>query len=115
MVPNYISGVELGYFNILQRPCMCFSSYAAGHPRTYPMAFARRVVDLFEDLKKAKKGQPALPNAVPPAVKTFAEMEWGSPSDVGFADLPSVYKYLRFGKDLLIPPEWAGMFPKRIN
>ena len=83
-------------------------------PRAYPVAFARRVVDLFEDLKNGKKGQPELPNNLPSAIETFSDMKWSGSSTFAFADLASVYKYLRFGKELSIPNEWTGMFPKRI-
>jgi hypothetical protein len=78
------------------------------------VAFARRVVDIFEDLKKGRKGQPKLPSNLPPATETFSGMTWASTCNYRFADLQAVYKYLRFGKNLSIPSEWQGMFPKRI-
>lgn len=78
------------------------------------MAFARRVGDMVEGLKESKRGQPPIHQQLPPATETFSKMKWGSTGLFYFADLSSIYTYLRFGKDLEIPPEWDGMFPKRL-
>ena len=42
-------------------------------PRVYPVPFAREILDLVEDLKKASKAQPELPNHVPPATPTVCQ------------------------------------------
>ncbi|CAL1172306.1 unnamed protein product [Cladocopium goreaui] len=47
----------------------------------YPMAFAREVLDLVEDMKKSCRGQPQLPSRVPPALETFQTTEWNDDPD----------------------------------
>ncbi|CAK9101508.1 Uncharacterized protein SCF082_LOCUS47470 [Durusdinium trenchii] len=81
----------------------------------YPMRFARAVLDMVENLKASCNGQPGLPGTLPPALVTFAEMEWEKSDVWMFVDLPSVYTYLRCCRGLNIPPEWRPFVPKQLG
>ncbi len=86
-------------------------------PRIYPMRFAKVLVGLHESMKQSAKGKPQLPMDVPSALKTFRE-DWVSHSsscEYDFADLSSVYKYLRGNRNLRIPTEWRGTIPDRLG
>lgn len=79
------------------------------------MRFARAVLDMVENLKASCNGQPGLPGTLPPALVTFAEMEWEKSDVWMFVDLPSVYTYLRCCRGLNIPPEWRPFVPKQLG
>ena len=77
------------------------------------MPFARALARMSGDLKKTGKGQPPLPDVVPKAWETFEAMAWGEQPELWqYVNLSSVFTYLRGGKSLSIPEEWAGLIPK---
>ena len=82
-------------------------------PREYPMPFARALARMSEDLKKTGQGQPQLPAVVPKALETFQSMAWGEQPELWqYVNLSSVFEYVRGGKALRIPSEWAEVIPK---
>ena len=77
------------------------------------MAFARTLVSMNECLRRSNRGQPQLPNPVPDALETFRSMSWGDESELWqYAKLSEVFAYIRGGKRLRIPEEWAPSIPK---
>ena len=77
------------------------------------MAFARKLVELNEDLKRSCTFRPVLPHPVPAAQQTFSEMQYGQEAELWqFVELRQVFTYLRGGKSLRIPEEWKGLVPK---
>ena len=81
--------------------------------RNYPQKFAEAVADIFHDLRSTARGCPPLPGSIPSALVQFQQHT--TDPEVGelfeFADLDSVYVYLRGGTSLRIPPEWRPLFP----
>ncbi|CAE7616202.1 unnamed protein product [Symbiodinium sp. CCMP2456] len=81
--------------------------------REYPMAFARKLVSMNESLRRSSRGQPELANPVPDALETFTSMSWGDESELWqYAKLSEVFVYIRGGKRLCIPENWAPFIPK---
>lgn len=83
-------------------------------PRIYPMPFARRVVDLLEEMKSTRKGAPVAPAAVPDARDVFAQWPSSISEDWEYSALADVYTYLRGNRNLKIPPTWRGIIPDRL-
>ena len=82
--------------------------------RVYPMAFARAVVDLIEDMESSCAGQPQLPAVTPSVLETLG-MEWHVDADLwSSAGFDELYKYLRGSKRLKIPPEFRPFIPDQI-
>ncbi|CAL1151357.1 unnamed protein product [Cladocopium goreaui] len=83
----------------------------------YPMAFARAMVDMVEDLKAGAKGKPELPaQGAPPALYTMTQLEWNTPEDLWtFADFDQLFTYLRGSKRLRIPLEWRNVIPSKLK
>ena len=78
--------------------------------RVYPLQFGRAMVDMMPQLLTSARGQPQLPDHVPPGAESVMAMpneEFG----LGYTRLQDVYNYLRRGKNLVIPPEWASLIP----
>jgi len=85
------------------------------HLRIYPVPFARAVADLLESMKSSAYGQPQLPQCLPTA-KECMELEWVGANPIWqFADLPSLFSYLRMSKALKIPVDWKGIVPKTLS
>ena len=77
------------------------------------MPFARALARMCEELKATGRGLPALPSTVPKALETFNSMSWGQQPELwGYVNLAPVFAYLRGGKRLRIPEEWASVIPK---
>ena len=77
------------------------------------MKFARAVAGIVNDLKVSGRGCPKLPSPVPSALETFAREPDSAEVDEIFqhVGLVSVYNYLRGGKSLRLPVEWAPYMP----
>ena len=91
---------------VRQSPC---------HPRIYPDYFASTISVLVDDLKAEQRGTPNVPDLVPPALQSFLKLKSGKGSDLfEFADLESIFRYLRKGHNLRIPGDWAQYVPKSI-
>ena len=70
--------------------------------------------DIFQELKATAKGKPALPAEIPDAIDLFARGDGPGVEELfQAADLVAVYRYLRGGVHLRIPPEseWKPLFP----
>ena len=75
------------------------------------MPFARAVLDLVEEMKRTRQGQPQLPQEVPSAFESFVASGWQNSDVWQLADLESVFAYLRHGKRLQIRSEWRAIVP----
>lgn len=84
--------------------------------REYPGLFGLKMVDLYEPLLSAKTGIPTLPDRVPSAAESFAEMSFGEGADALWAEagLQEVCHYLRGGKSLDIPNHFRAILPDRL-
>lgn len=67
---------------------------------------------MWYDLTSEKAGQPSLPEEVPLAESTFAELSFEDLWDE--SRMVSVCRWLRGGKDLEIPPSFYNLLPKRL-
>ena len=86
---------------------------AACQPREYPMQFGRHLARNCEALKAACSAKPIVPAELPCATEIFQSMAYGANAELwSFADLKSVFKYLRGGKALKIPTEWQELVPR---
>ncbi|CAE7769472.1 unnamed protein product [Symbiodinium sp. CCMP2592] len=77
----------------------------------YPVAFAKNLVQICENLKKHRAGCPQT-SEIPSALDTLSSL----PSDYHRAEyenaaLYEVYNYLRGSKSLAIPEEWRCILP----
>lgn len=79
--------------------------------REYPELFGMALVDLYTDLTDTPRGQPPIPFPAPPAFESFQKMS-KTHDGLKFADLGSVYNYLRGNKHLHIPASWKPFFPR---
>ena len=77
--------------------------------REYTLQFARELVDLYHELVHSARGQPALPEHVPPAIQSYNSLP--ETVGLGFAGLESVFNYLRRNRSLQIPHEWKEHIP----
>jgi hypothetical protein len=77
--------------------------------REYTLQFARELVDLYHELVHSARGQPALPEHVPPAIQSYNLLP--ETVGLGFAGLESVFNYLRRNRSLQIPDEWKEHIP----
>ena len=80
-------------------------------PRQYPVAFAKHLVQICENLKKHRAGCPQTSES-PSGLDTLASL----PSDYQRAEyenagLWEVYNYMRGSKSLAIPEEWRCILP----
>lgn len=81
--------------------------------REYTVQFGRCICDLWEDMTATACGIPDLPFSCrpPPAQMSYQHMsEEGF--DLGYAKLQEVFNYLRRGRHLVIPDDWAHLIPK---
>ena len=71
-----------------KQPFECYFMPTTPAHREYPMAFARTVTDLLEDLKSNAKGKPSIPTGgAPPALFTMTRLEWNTVGELwSFAD-----------------------------
>ena len=107
----------LASMNLLGRFLVCgfLAPRLRGSARIYPVAFAKTFASLYPEMKRSCYGQPKLPEVIPAASETFASMSWGTDQDLwSFANLASVFKYLRGGEALNIPVDWRPLVPKRL-
>lgn len=83
-----------------------------GQPRVYPLQFAFAVRDLIPTMKRYRSGQPDVPQTQwwPTALDIYRE-PWGTTDVFQFADIASLYAYLRKSKKLKIPDEWRHLVP----
>ena len=82
-------------------------------PREYPMQFGRHLANNCEALKAACESKPLIPSDIGQATEIFESMQYGvKPELWAFADLKSVFKYLRGGKSLNLPHEWKHLVPR---
>ena len=89
----------------------CFQSMILANIRNYPAPFGRKLADLWQSLVTNKAGMPSLSPQVPSAKETFESLEF---SDLwADAQMPSVCRWLRGGKDLEIPETFRGSLPKK--
>lgn len=78
--------------------------------REYPIQFGREIADLFDSLTTTARGLPPLPNDLPAAVVSYEALS--DQFGMGYAALQQVFDYLRRGKHLKIPAEWASVIPR---
>ena len=81
--------------------------------REYTVQFGRCICDLWEDMTATAMGIPDLPFSCrpPPAQITYKHLsEEGF--DLGYVHLQEVFDYLRWGRNLVIPDDWAHLIPK---
>ena len=77
------------------------------------MRFGRFLAGKHHDLARTCRGKPTFPEPLPSAVDSFGTMEYGKDAELwAFADLQSVFRYLRGGKHLRIPAEWRDLIPR---
>ena len=69
------------------------------------------MVDLFPDLTTTSRGQASVPDQLPSAIQSYLAMP-DFTAGLEFANLENVFRYLRRGKHLKIPPEWRHLVPK---
>ena len=81
-------------------------------PRQYPIQFGRAVADIYDLLASTPSGMPNLPVKLPPARESFLQLPDGDDSGLRNSKLQEVFNYLRRGKHLVIPPEWAQLISK---
>ncbi|CAL1147475.1 unnamed protein product [Cladocopium goreaui] len=78
---------------------------------TYPVPFAQRIVNIRGDLIQGRPMEPLIPSPCPLGPQILSS----TPEDVeglfATADLGSVYRYLRGGKGLQLPPHWRPYMP----
>ena len=84
--------------------------------REYPLKFGFKMVELYDQLITTKKGVPALPPCVPPALDTFNSMTFGLDAESLWqeASMVDVCRYLRGGTNLNIPDEFRYHLPRRL-
>ena len=79
--------------------------------RTYPVPFAKKIVNIRKNLIDGRPMEPMIPSPSP----TGPEILMSTPEDeeglFASADLGSVYKYLRGGKGLALPDHWREYMP----
>ena len=75
------------------------------------MGFGWKIVDMYRALVTNRLGQAPWPEEVPGAMASFMEMPDDSEMML-FADLQSVYNYLRRNRRLVIPKHWQELVPK---
>ena len=82
--------------------------------RTYPVPFAERIVNIRGDLIQGRPMEPLIPSPCPLGPEILSS----TPEDVeglfATADLSSVYRYLRGGKGLQLPPHWRPYMPHEV-
>ena len=83
-------------------------------PWIYPLSFARAFSGLMGNMKKTARGQPELPESVPDALDVF-KLEWDTSEVWHFADLNTLFLYLRKNKKLQIPHKWKAFVPKTLD
>ena len=77
------------------------------------MRFGRFLAGKHYDLVRTCRGKPILPEPLPSAVASFRAMEYGKETELwAFADLKTVFRYLRGGKHLCTPAEWRDLIPR---
>jgi len=80
------------------------------------MPFARKMVDLLEEMKATAAGCPSVPAEIPEALRCITEWsEKVSSEDWQFADFAALYQYLRGNRHLQIPQTWRGTIPDRLG
>ena len=75
------------------------------------MKFGWKIVDLYHTLTTNVRGRAPCPAEVPSAIESYQAM----PEECGaleWAELTSVFNYLRQNKHMIIPNEWADLVPK---
>ena len=86
--------------------------------REYPMAFARAVADMAEDIKRTSCGLPRGTSAngfTPQAVVTF-QMHWAMDKSLWeSAKIGELFSYLRKHKNIRIPEAWKQFVPRTLD
>ena len=81
--------------------------------RHYPMRFACHLAQHVDSLKASCRGQPLLPDILPPATETFRLMSYNQDAQLwSNLELSSVFTYLRGSKKLQIPSQWKDLVPR---
>jgi len=75
------------------------------------MGFGWKMVDLYRSLTSTNRGLATLPEPLPDAMTSFREMPDESDS-LMFADIQSIYNYLRRNRHMKIPQHWKELVPK---
>ena len=79
--------------------------------REYPVRFGWKLVGLYNDLTQSSRGLAKYPDSIPTAIRSFEAMP-ESIHGLEFARLWEVFRYLRRGKQLVIPDAWKHLVPK---
>ena len=69
-------------------------------------------MDLFGKMRSDKCGLPELPQSIPPAASTFAEMQFDD--NWSEASMVAVCRYLRAGMHLRVPDEFSDILPRKL-
>ena len=69
---------------------------------------------ISEGLKANRRGCAEVPDVVP-SPEELVSLATGPGDDYQFADLSSVYRYLRGGRRLRIPESWRAVVPSRLD
>ena len=90
------------------------TAFKSSQLREYPVPFANNIAQLRGELVSSRPFDPLSPMTLP----TGPEILDATPNDqqglFATADLPAVYKYLRRGKGLKLPPHWQPYMPHEL-
>lgn len=86
------------------------------NPRIYPTPFARRLVDMLEEMKASARGAPVPPTEALDPLSCFEDWRVDViPEDWSFVDFAELFNYLRGNRHLQIPINWRSAIPNRLR